>query len=59
MPPLSDPPLARCNLNIFAEDKAAMYRRYGHGWSEVVRNLVHEHVKQMEAPKWPTMQSKV
>lgn len=60
MPPASDIPLSRTNLNLFAEDKITLYRRYGNGWTEVVRDLVHAHVKQLQEPKqWPTIASKV
>ena len=56
MPPLSDIPLSRTNLNLFAEDKVAMYRFYGNGWTEKVRDLVHQHVKQKQEAihPWPT-----
>lgn len=49
MPAPADEPLARCNLYLYAKDKAWMYRRYGHGWSEYVRKMVRDHIKAEEA----------
>ena len=57
MPAPADEPIARCNLNLYAKDKAWMFRRYGHGWSEIVRKLVREHIREQDQPKvieWPT-----
>lgn len=57
MPAPADEPLDRCNLNLYAKDKAWMFRRYGHGWSEIVRKLVREHIREAEQPQvieWPT-----
>lgn len=45
MPPRSERPLRKVTLNLFATDCDAMARRYGHGWSEKVRDLVHEHIR--------------
>lgn len=46
MPPRSPEPLRRVTLNLFDTDCAAMERRYGHGWSERVRDMVRAHVNQ-------------
>lgn len=46
MPAPADEPLERCNLNLYAADKAWLYRRFGHGWSEQVRNWVREKIKE-------------
>lgn len=44
------PPLAartrRATVVFFAEDVELLERRYGHGWTEQVRRLVHEDCKQ-------------
>ena len=56
MPAPADEPIERCFINLYRLDKDWMYRRYGHGWSEVVRKLVREHIKEHEAQreiKWP------
>ena len=56
MPAPADETLARCNLNLYAKDKDWLYRRYGHGWSEVVRRIVREHIRDKDQPKeitWP------
>ena len=45
MPPRSPEPLRRVTLNLFDTDCAAMERRYGHGWSERVREMVRAHLK--------------
>jgi hypothetical protein len=57
MPAPLDEPTDRCNILLFAADKAWLYRRYGHGWSAKVRDLVREHRKEQEQPQvieWPT-----
>lgn len=56
MPAPADEPLARCNLFLYEADKAWLYRTYGHGWSEKVRNLVREYIRDREQGKeikWP------
>lgn len=45
MPPRSPEPLRKVTLNLFDEDCEWMERRYGHGWSERVRDLVRKHKK--------------
>jgi hypothetical protein len=45
MPPRSPEPLRRVTLNLFDRDCDAMERRYGHGWSERVREMVRQHLK--------------
>ena len=57
MPAPADEPLERANILLYAKDKAWLYRRYGHGWSEHVRRLVREHIKEhykSEVIQWPT-----
>lgn len=46
MPSPSDEPLARCDLNLYAADKAWLQRRFGQGWSEQVRNWVRAKIKE-------------
>ena len=57
MPPPSDRPLARCNILLYEADKSWLERHYGHGWSEIVRNLVRDHVRDATQPQeaivWP------
>ena len=50
MPPRSPEPLRRTTLNLFEEDCRLMERRYGHGWSERVRDLVRNHVSAVAKP---------
>ena len=57
MPSPSDEPLSKSNINLYASDKAWLWRKHGHGWTEVVRKLVREHIKEQEEPKviqWPS-----
>lgn len=51
MPAPADEPLTRCNLNLFTADKEWLEKRFGRGWTEQVRKLVHDFRKerQMEA----------
>ena len=44
MPIHADAPLRKVTLNLYDSDCAAMEKRYGRGWSEKVRQLVHEHI---------------
>jgi len=46
MPPRSPEKLRKVTLNLFDKDCAAMERYYGHGWSEVVRDMVHRHIRE-------------
>jgi hypothetical protein len=46
MPPRSPEPLRKVTLNLFDKDCDAMERRYGHGWSEAVREMVRSHLKE-------------
>lgn len=48
MPKLPDEPLHKTNINLYASDVARMKQVYGYGWSEIVRLLVHDHVKKRE-----------
>lgn len=41
--------LRKVTLNLFDDDCNAMAEVYGYGWSEIVRNLVHEHMQELRA----------
>jgi len=38
------PELHRTNINLYASDVAYFQKRYGYGWTERVRDIVHEYV---------------
>ena len=40
-----DAPFLKVTLNLFASDVVAFRSRYGFGWSEQIRNVVHLNVK--------------
>lgn len=50
MPPRSPEPLRKILLNLFDSDCAAMERRYGHGWTERVRDMVRTHIQAVAKP---------
>lgn len=57
MPAPADELLAKCWINLYAKDKAWLYRRYGNGWTVKVRDLVREHIRDEDQPEvmeWPT-----
>ncbi len=41
MPPHPGEPLRKVTLNLYESDCAALERRFGHGWSTVVREWIH------------------
>lgn len=45
MPKLPDEPLHKTNINLYASDVEDMKRIHGYGWSEVIRNMVRDHIK--------------
>lgn len=47
MPAKSDEPLRKVTLNLYEEDCAALAIALGHGWSEQVRQWVHQHTQQI------------
>ena len=51
MPSPSDEALAKANINLYAADKAWLWRKLGPGWTEVVRKLVRDHVREQEKLK--------
>jgi len=48
MPIHPDNPLRKITLNLYEADCDEMKRRYGRGWSEQVRQLVHRHLRNKE-----------
>lgn len=42
--PLTEP-LCKVTLNLFLADRIALKRRYGQGWTEQVRLIVHDNVR--------------
>lgn len=43
MPTPAGAPLRKVTLNLFEEDCLILEQGHGHGWSELVREWVHEH----------------
>lgn len=56
MPPKSERPLRRSTLNLYAEDCVYMANRYGRGWTEQVRELLHRQIAKQKAEyeEWKT-----
>lgn len=46
MPPKSDEPLEKTTLNLYAADCAMLRAHYGFGWTEQVRQMIHQRVQQ-------------
>lgn len=44
MPVRSDEPLRKCTLNLYEADCQWLEREYGHGWTERVRQHIHNEV---------------
>jgi hypothetical protein len=44
MPKKPDAPIQKVTLNLYKTDVVAMEKYYGYGWSEQVRQLVHQHI---------------
>lgn len=40
----SDDPLRKCTLNLYEADCQWFEREYGHGWTERLRQHIHEQV---------------
>lgn len=47
MPTPAGDPLRKVTLNLYEADCATLERLVGHGWSEQVRQWVHQHVEGM------------
>ena len=52
------PDFHRTNINLYIDDVAYLRQRYGYGWTEYVRDIVHQHVREEcrppYKPKGPT-----
>lgn len=59
MPVRSDEPLRKVTLNLYEADCAWLEKTYGHGWTERVRQHIHNAVQQRNHPfaatKRPTL----
>lgn len=51
MPVRPDEPLTKVTLNLYTKDVEEMGVRYGHGWSTMVRSLVHAHLTNVSRVK--------
>jgi len=51
MPKIAGPPLAKVTLNLFEEDVSWLHKHGGQGWSENIRNLVHEWIVERRSNK--------
>lgn len=47
MPVRSDEPLRKVTLNLYESDVLALETAVGFGWSEQVRQWVHQHTQQI------------
>ena len=52
MPAPLDEPITPCKINLFAEDKAWLERRFGRGWTEIVRKWVREQIILKESGRY-------
>jgi hypothetical protein len=41
-----DYPIRKTSINLYEQDCLAMERLYGRGWTETIREMVHEHIKE-------------
>ena len=46
MPVRPDAPLRKVTLNLYEADCAYLEEKIGHGWSEYVRQLVHNNIEE-------------
>ena len=49
MPIKPDEPLKKITLNLYAADVEAAKAYYGQGWSEQIRQIVHQHLQVTQA----------
>lgn len=54
MPVRPDAPLRKVTLNLYEADCDYLQKIIGHGWSELVRSLVHAEVQQRKRATKPT-----
>jgi hypothetical protein len=52
MPVRSDDPLRRVTLNLYEADCEWLEREYGHGWTERVRQHIHNKVQARKTPSF-------
>lgn len=45
MPAKADDPLRKVTLNLYESDCATLAAYFGHGWTEQVRQWVHQHTQ--------------
>ena len=50
MPVKSDDPLRRVTLNLYEADCVWLEKTYGRGWTERVRQHIHNEVQQRRTP---------
>lgn len=56
MPVRSDEPLRKVTLNLYEADCQWMEAEYGHGWTERVRQHIHNEIEKRRHPKpWRTL----
>ena len=53
MPARSDDPLRRCTLNLYESDCQWLEKTYGHGWTERVRQHIHDEVLERQMRNAP------
>lgn len=53
MPVRSDDPLKKVTMNFYASDVIWLEENYGHGWTERVRQHIHNEVIQRKAYPLP------
>ena len=51
MPVRSDKPLRRVNINLYEEDCKFMEKEHGRGWTQRVRQLLHQDCKKRQRDK--------
>ena len=44
MPKIAGDPLCKVTLNLYDKDITAIREHFGYGWSEKIRELVHDYV---------------
>ena len=58
MPAKSDDPLRKVTLNLYESDCAWLERTYGHGWTERVRQHIHNEVSERREHNKPYVPNK-
>jgi len=47
MAPRKDEPLRKLTINLYIADCDILAAYYGHGWTEQVRQVVHQHIQSL------------